>query len=159
MKTFVALVVWLSMAAVPSFAQVPDRDESLRSVLREELIVALLTNEEIVAGDRNDLFTSQVVDKINNGKEVSEDDLDIARRFCESTLVFIGTPKLRKKMVANMMKSVDDKIEQWAWSGGSDERYFRARRMQAALRRRFSSLLEFRAERSRRFLEVLKTRL
>lgn len=156
MKTLLVLVGGLLLAAMPLGAVAQSQSEELTAILGDELRIARQTNEEIVAGIPEDQFAASVIVKIETGKEVSKEDAERAYKYCADSLAKIKTPKMRAKVVKSLMSSPDEKIELWAWKGGSADRYSRARRMSAALSWRFRVLLDFEAERYQRFLEILK---
>lgn len=122
----------------------------------EALEIGKLSNEQVVSRIPEDYAAAEVVDELQNGLTVEPERMLLAEAYCVEALAKVGTKSLRKNLLQEMMSGVDLDLEARAFKGGSADRYYGARQLSSALRRRFNSLMEFQAARYSNFLLIIQ---
>ena len=124
--------------------------------LGEAIPLLKLTNEEIVARNFDDRQVVVLVEMVEQNQIPNLENLDQAMRYCEDVIVKIGTSRLRKKMLKQIMGTLDEQIL-WVVDHRPLPNEFDGRKLSAKLRKRLQLLLEFEADRYREFLKILNT--
>lgn len=124
--------------------------------LGEAIPLLKLTNEEVVSQNPDDQRTAALVEAAKQNKALDPESVEWAKRYCQDTLEKIGTPRLRKKALNQIMKTLDDQIL-WAADNRPQFDEYDGRQLSLKIRKRLKSLLEFEAERYSEFLKALST--
>ncbi len=115
-----------------------------------------MSNNEAAAYDPSYQLVMEVAADIKMG--LSEHGIEYAKRYSESVLKEINTPRRRKKFANRIMSSeVNDRMLEFVDSKRDGVELYEGRQLAARTRARLLSLLEFLAEKHSEFLGVLNS--